>query len=93
MSSPSRSNLNQANMCFVAINSSYIFYTKLLFIKYDESQIALQIDLFSLISASEQPPTDPVTGKAQLVVDDACWTPDEQFVLVMLRGSYLSQQG
>jgi hypothetical protein len=31
----------ESNITFVALNSSYIYYTKLLFIKPDESQIAL----------------------------------------------------
>ena len=58
-----------------------------MFIKYDESQIALQMDLYSMIGSQEQPPTDPMTGKAQLIVDDAQWTPDNQFVLLLLRGA------
>ena len=31
----------ESNLTFVALNSSYIYYTKLLFIKPDESQVAL----------------------------------------------------
>ena len=58
-----------------------------MFVKHDESMIALKLDLYTLISASEQPPTDPATGKAQLIVDDARWTPDCQFVLILLRGA------
>ena len=58
-------------MTFVALNSSYMYYSKLFFVKADESQIALQIDLCSLIGPHESPPIDPVTGKVQLIVDDA----------------------
>ena len=65
-----------SNLVFLALNSTYIFYTKILFVKLDESQLALQLDLYSMISAHEQPPTDPVTGKAQLILDDAQWTSD-----------------
>lgn len=78
---------DHSNLIFIALNSTYIFYTKVLFVKLDESQLALQIDLYSLISANEQPPTDPATGKAQLIVDDAQWTSDGQFVVFALRGA------
>ena len=81
-----------SNLTFVALNSNYIFYTKLFFVKYDESQISLQLDLYSMISANEQPPTNPATGKAQLQIDDAQWTADCQFVLIILRGASLSGQ-
>jgi hypothetical protein len=42
-----------SNLLFIALNSTYIFYTKVLFVKLDESQLALQIDLYSMISAHE----------------------------------------
>ena len=80
------------NLTFVALNSSFIFYTKLMFIKYDESQVALQIDLYSLIGTHEQPPTNTETGKAELIVEDAQWTPDNQFVLILLRGASSSHR-
>jgi hypothetical protein len=40
-----------------------------------------------MVSANEQPPTNPVTGKAELIVDDVQWTPDDQFVLIVLKGA------
>jgi hypothetical protein len=61
----------QRNITFMALNSSFVYYTKLMFIKHDESGLNLQLDLFSMISASEQVPANPITGKAQLQVDDA----------------------
>jgi len=39
------------NLTFIALNSSYLVYTKLIFVKYDESQIALQLDLYSMIGS------------------------------------------
>jgi hypothetical protein len=66
----------KSNIAFIALNSSYIYYTKLLFVKYDESQVAVSINLFSMIGSQEQPPTNPKTGKVNLQVDDAQWTPD-----------------
>jgi len=41
------------NLTFMALNSSYIFYTKLFFVKGDEAQIAVQLDLYSMVSANE----------------------------------------
>lgn len=46
-------NQKQMNLTFLVLNSSYIVYTKLMFIKYDESQIALQMDLYSMIGSQE----------------------------------------
>jgi hypothetical protein len=44
---------NESNVQFVALNSTHVIYTKLLFIKTDESSVALQLDLYSLIDAHD----------------------------------------
>ena len=72
----SRMTTNQSNLQFVALNSTHMVYTKLMFIKTDESTLALQLDLYTLINPNDQPPINQNTGKAELIVDDAQWTPD-----------------
>lgn len=71
---------------FIALNSSYLYYSKFLFVKMGDVKQALQIDMLSLVGVQEQPPTDD-QGRVILRVEDARWTQDSQFVIIILKGA------
>lgn len=77
---------DDSNLHFVALNSSHVFYTKLMFVKSDEGMVALALDLYTLVNAFESPPVNE-HGKTQLIVDDAQWTRNSQFVVLVLAGA------